>query len=89
MVLVRLQFEGKVLAFLWSCFHFVIFVLIFYLLMQSLELDVDTTENVEVLRFQIFSVTEVDPSDQVVTGLGFGTLQVEFCCRLIFVQVCW
>lgn len=40
---------------------------------SPLELFVDVNEPVEVLRFQIFSLTEVAPEDQVVSG-SFGLL---------------
>ena len=38
------------------------------------ELDLDLAESVAVLRLQVFSVTDVLPEDQQITGLGPGVL---------------
>ena len=37
-------------------------------------LQIDLEESVEVLRFQVFSLTDVPPDEQRITGLGPGVL---------------
>ena len=39
------------------------------------QIEIDVTDSVEVLRFQVFSLTEVPPEEQQITGLGPGILR--------------
>ena len=39
------------------------------------QLEIDVTDSVEVLRFQVFSLTDVPPDEQQITGIGPGILR--------------